>query len=450
LGLKSSQMTQILVLGAGRSATSLIDYLLANTQALQWELVVADKSLELAQQKVNGHTRGRAVAFDLNHENEVSRLIKEATLVISLLPARFHPTVGRICLQFGKSLLTASYVSPQMQELHEDVVSRGLLFLNECGLDPGLDHMTAMSALNKVRELPEAEIRSFISYTGGLMAPESEDNPWNYKFTWNPRNVVLAGKETAQFIRNGRYKYIPYHRLFTRLEKVQVEGYGEFEGYANRDSLKYRQLYGLQDVSTLIRGTLRRPGFCEAWNVFVQLGLTDDSYSLKDLSNMTYRDFINTFLYFHPHKSVEEKLCDYLNLPTTGDIMNKLKWLGIFENVPVALQQGSPADILQHILESKWYLGSQDKDMIVMQHQLGYLESGLETTLSMSLVSKGDDTQNTAMSKTVGWPLAIAAKLILTGKIQDTGVKVPLTEQYYAPILHELRHLGVQFIEKEL
>ena len=165
---------------------------------------------------------------------------------------------------------------------------------------------------------------------------------------------------------------------------------------------------------------------------------------------MTYRDFINTFLYFHPHKSVEEKLCDYLNLPTTGDIMNKLKWLGIFENVPVALQQGSPADILQHILESKWYLGSQDKDMIVMQHQLGYLESGLETTLSMSLVSKGDDTQNTAMSKTVGWPLAIAAKLILTGKIQDTGVKVPLTEQYYAPILHELRHLGVQFIEKEL
>ncbi|MDH3710780.1 MAG: saccharopine dehydrogenase NADP-binding domain-containing protein [Cyclobacteriaceae bacterium] len=443
-------MTQILVLGAGRSATSLIDYLLANTQALQWELVVADKSLELAQQKVNGHTRGRAVAFDLNHENEVSRLIKEATLVISLLPARFHPTVGRICLQFGKSLLTASYVSPQMQELHEDVVSRGLLFLNECGLDPGLDHMTAMSALNKVRELPEAEIRSFISYTGGLMAPESEDNPWNYKFTWNPRNVVLAGKETAQFIRNGRYKYIPYHRLFTRLEKVQVEGYGEFEGYANRDSLKYRQLYGLQDVSTLIRGTLRRPGFCEAWNVFVQLGLTDDSYSLKDLSNMTYRDFINTFLYFHPHKSVEEKLCDYLNLPTTGDIMNKLKWLGIFENVPVALQQGSPADILQHILESKWYLGSQDKDMIVMQHQLGYLESGLETTLSMSLVSKGDDTQNTAMSKTVGWPLAIAAKLILTGKIQDTGVKVPLTEQYYAPILHELRHLGVQFIEKEL
>ncbi len=449
MGLKSSQMTQILVLGAGRSATSLIDYLLANAQAHQWELVVADKSLQLAQQKVNGHTRGRAVAFDLKHENEVSSLIEQATLVISLLPAKLHHTVGRFCLQLGKSLLTASYVSPQMQELHKDVASRGLLFLNECGLDPGLDHMTAMSALNKVREFPEAKIQSFISYTGGLIAPESDDNPWNYKFTWNPRNVVLAGKETAQFIRNGRYKYIPYHRLFTRLEQVRVEGYGEFEGYANRDSLKYRQLYGLQHVSTMIRGTLRRPGFCEAWNVFVQLGLTDDSYSLKDLSKMTYRDFINTFLYFHSNKSVEEKLCDYLNLQASGDIMNKLQWLGIFENVPVALQQGSPADILQHILESKWHLGPQDKDMIVMQHQLGYLQSGRETTLSMSLVSKGDDTQNTAMSKTVGWPLAIAAKLVLTGKIQDSGVKVPLTEQYYVPILQELQQLGVQFIEKE-
>ena len=447
---KSCWMKQILILGAGRSASSLIDYLLENAQEHQWQVVVADRSLELAQQKLKGHARGTALEFDLQQEKSSNEQIAQADLVISMLPARLHPKVAEICLAQGKHLLTASYVSSSMQEFHQEAESRGLLFLNECGLDPGLDHMTAMWALDRVRQLDDSHIHRFISYTGGLIAPESDDNPWNYKFTWNPRNVVLAGKETAQFIRNGRYKYIPYHRLFTRLEAIEVSGYGQFEGYANRDSLKYRSLYQLEKVQTIIRGTLRRPGFCEAWNVFVQLGLTDDSYELKDLKEMTFRDYINTFMYFHPHKSVEEKLCDYLKLEMGGEIMQKLKWLGIFDPKPVNLERGSPADVLQKLLESKWGLNPQDKDMIVMQHQIGYTLAGKEHSHSVSMVSKGDNTSQTAMSKTVGWPMGIAAKLIMKGEISHRGVQVPVSPQYYEPILKELKQLGVQFIEQEL
>lgn len=442
-------MKRILVLGAGRSATSLISYLLKNAAPQSWEVCVGDISKELALQKVQGYDYGSAIEFNIDDMGLAQKEIERSDLVISMLPARLHPKVARICVSQGRHLLTASYVSPEMMELHKEATAKGILLLNECGLDPGLDHMTAMAALDDVRAKDGAMIDSFKSFTGGLMAPDSDDNPWHYKFTWNPRNVVLAGKETAQFIRKGRYKYIPYHQLFTRLEMVEIDGFGSFEGYANRDSLKYRSLYRLQDISTMIRGTLRRPGFCETWNVFVQLGMTDDSYQLENLGNMSYRDFVNTFLYYHPSKSAEEKLCDYLKLDPEGAIMQKLIWAGIFSNDPIGLASGSPAQILQYLLESKWSLGPADKDMIVMQHQLGYSMNGTSKNMIMSLITIGDDKEHTAMSKTVGWPLGIVAKLVLTGVIQDKGVQVPVSKQYYQPVLKELDELGVQFIEKE-
>ncbi len=442
-------MKQIFVIGAGRSATALIRYLVEESAQQDWHIRVGDLDEQLAASKVLGYATASALHFNIDDTSLAEREINEADLVISLLPARLHIKVAHLCLKHGKDLFTASYVSDEMKQLSDDVKASNLLFLNECGLDPGLDHMTAMSALDQVRAKPNAQIVSFKSYTGGLVAPESDNNPWHYKFTWNPRNVVLAGKQTAQFMRDGRTKYIPYHRLFTRLERIDVEGYGAFEGYANRDSLQYRSLYQLQNIDTMIRGTLRRPGFSEAWNVFVQLGLTDDSYQMENLSDVTYRELLNTFLYYHPTKSIEEKLCDYLSLQPQGAVMEKLQWLGLFNEDKIGLTSATPAQALQHLLESKWKLAEHDKDMIVMQHQINYTDNGEPKGLLMSLVTIGDDQDQTAMAKTVGWPLAIAAKLRLTENLNDSGVVVPVTSDYYQPILKELAQLGVDFIEEE-
>ena len=444
---RTLDMRRILVLGAGRMSSTLIDYLVDKGPEEGWQVRVADVSEELALKKVRGYANATAVGFDASNTAQLGNEVEAADLVISLLPVSFHVPIATACLTHRRSLLTASYATRDMNAMHEDAVTKGVLLLNECGLDPGLDHMTAMAALDSIRLEQKGTVDTFISYTGGLIAPESDNNPWHYKFTWNPRNVVLAGKETAQFIRNGRYKYIPYHRVFTRLDPIQVTGYGDFEGYPNRDSLKYRELYGLQAVETMIRGTLRRPGFCQAWNVLVQLGLTDDSYHLEDLSDMTFRDFINTFLFFHPTKSVEDKLCDYLQLNSDGEIMEQLRWLGIFEKRPVGLDRASPAKILQRLLEEKWCLNPDDKDMIVMQHQIGYSVGSRHQRLVTSLVVTGDDHQNTAMSKTVGYPLAIAAKLVLTNKIDEHGVRLPIRPCYYQPIISEMQSLGVKIIE---
>ncbi len=441
-------MKNILVLGAGRTVPSLIDYL-AKCTGPELSIRLADKSEQLALQKARNYSNVTGLQFDVSNKEQLNTEVNRADLVISLLPVKFHFEVAKSCLLARKHLLTASYISEEMKSLDNEAVGNGVLLLNECGLDPGIDHMTAMAALDAIRLKSGKKIESFVSYTGGLVAPESDNNPWHYKFTWNPRNVVLAGRETAQFIRNGRYKYIPYHRLFTRLEPVKITGFGDFEAYPNRDSLKYRELYGLDDVQTMLRGTLRRPGFCQGWNILVQLGLTDDSYTLEGLDGMTYRDFINTFLYYHPTKLVEEKLCQYLNIEPEGEVMKQLSWLGIFEKTAIGLDQASPADVLQHLLEQKWKLDPQDKDMIVMQHQVGYQgQNGIEK-LKTSLVVLGENPVHTAMAKTVGWPLAIAAKLILTGAINDRGVKLPVTAEYYKPILRELQTLGVSIIEEK-
>ncbi|GJM29364.1 MAG: saccharopine dehydrogenase [Cyclobacteriaceae bacterium] len=441
-------MKNVLILGAGRTVPSLIDYL-ARLSGLDIQIRVGDISEQLANQRALGYDNVTGFSFDVTDQSQREQEVLNADLVISLLPVKFHIEVAKTCLQYGKQMLTASYITPEMAKLDTEAKDKGILLLNECGLDPGLDHMTAMAALDYIRLKKGGEVFSFNSYTGGLIAPESDNNPWHYKFTWNPRNVVLAGTETARFIRNGKYKYIPYHCVFTRLDQVQVAGYGNFEGYPNRDSLKYRELYGLENVETMIRGTLRRPGFCDAWNVLVQLGLTDDSYQLEDLPQMTYRDFINTFLYYHPTKLVEDKLCEYLNIDPNGQVMKQLTWLGIFERRPINLAQASPAVVLQHLLEQKWKLEPDDKDMIVMQHQVGYRVNGKRHKHITSLVVVGDDHHQTAMSKTVGWPLAVAAKLVLSGSLKQKGVCVPVTAEFYKPIIQELTRLGVKITREE-
>lgn len=286
-----------------------------------------------------------------------------------------------------------------------------------------------MNVIDKIRD-NGGKIEEFETFTGGLIAPESDDNPWNYKFTWNPRNVVLAGQGGAvKFIQSGTYKYIPYCKLFRRTEIIDVEGYGKFEGYANRDSLMYRSVYKLEDVKTMYRGTLRKPGFSRAWNVFVQLGATDDSYTIPNSDELTFRDFINLFLAYNPTDSVELKLKHYLNMHQDDvELFEKLEWLDIFKPIQIPLRNATPAQILQYILERKWSLNKEDKDMIVMWHKFIYTMNGKRKELHSSMVVRGEDSLRTAMAKTVGYPVAIAAKMIL---------KIKLTPQEFIFLLQK-------------
>ncbi len=442
-------MKKILIIGAGLSTTSLINYLKDNSEEYNWKLTVGDYNLKRAQEKVNNHKNCEAIKFDIYNVEQKKQEIGKADLVVSMLPARMHIMVAETCLELNKDMVTASYVSNELKELNEQAKQKGLIFLNEVGVDPGIDHMSTMEVIDRVKSAG-GEMLSFRSYTGGLVAQKYDNNPWNYKFTWNPRNVVLAGQGTAQIIVNGKYKYIPYHQLFKRTIRINVLDVGEFEGYSNRDSLAYRKIYGLDNIGTMARGTLRRPGFCKAWNLFVQLGLTEDTYTLEDSENMSYRDFINTYLRYEENICVEEKLCKYLDINPDSYPVYLLRWLGIFSEKKIGLKNATPAQILQQLLEEKWSLDAGDKDMLVMQHQFGYKIDGKVKTISSSMVYEGKDSKNTAMAITVGLPTAIATKMILTGKIKIKGVHIPVIKEIYEPILEELKEHGIEFIEEEI
>lgn len=479
-------MKNILLIGAGRSASTLIKYLLYNSSQEDWQITVGDISLELAKQKIGNHLNAHAIAFDMNNEAQRGEEIAKADIVISMLPAALHLPVAKECLKQKKNLVTASYVSKQMEDLDADAKKAGVIFLNEIGLDPGIDHLSAMKVIDEVKA-KGGKMITFKSYCGGLVAPESNDNPWGYKFTWNPRAVVMAGQSgdspggTAQFLENGKVKCIPYSRLFSTTDTISVDGIGKFESYANRDSLSYIELYGLKDVKNMLRGTLRMPGYCKAWNSFVQLGITDGNCKIAGSENTTYAEFIQSFLP-SPHPSprergskedgsVKKKLAKFLHEKENSPVMKKLEWLGIFKNqkigpltlVPSPHGEGgnaSPAEILLDLLMKKWSLKSKDKDMVVMQHEFEYdltqphprpLSKGEGRKIkriTSSLVVIGDDQINTAMSKTVGLPLGIAAKLILNGKVNLKGVLIPTVKEIYNPVLSELENLGIKFVEK--
>lgn len=440
-------MKKILILGAGRSSTSLIQYLLTLAPSHQWEIVIGEMDTAFAKKKF---PEASVIEFNiLDHEKAASE-IKKANLVISMVPASLHIHAAKICAAHGIDFLTASYLNDDIKALEGEFKKNGAVCIMELGLDPGIDHMSAMKILDRIKK-KGCVLTGFETFTGGLLADnKAEDNPWQYKFTWNPRNVVMAGNGTVKFIQEGKFKYIPYHRLFKRTEVIHIPGYGYFEGYANRDSLKYLELYELEGIRTLYRGTLRRPGFCKAWDVFVQLGATDDSYKMEGVAQMTHRQFINSFLAYNPYDSVELKLAHYLNLELESEEMYKLKKIGIFENEPVGLSEGTPAQILEHILKKKWTLDPSDKDMVVMWHKFNFLENGEPKEIQSSMVAIGDDAINTAMAKTVGLPIAIAAKQVLSGAITLKGVFIPTLKEIYSPILDELDQLGFEFEEREI
>ncbi|GAB4377449.1 MAG: saccharopine dehydrogenase C-terminal domain-containing protein [Salibacteraceae bacterium] len=443
-----SEKRRILIIGAGLSTGVLVEYLNETAIKEDWEIRLGDKNFATAKNKAGGLERVTPFEMDVNDEIKRLNEISRADIVVSMLPAHMHLQVARECIALNKHMVTASYVSAEMAALDGLAKRAGVVIMNEIGVDPGIDHMSAVRVLNEIKA-EGGNMLQFETFTGGLPAPGSDDNPWRYKFAWNPRNVVLAGSGAAvKFRQEGQYKYIPYHQVFRRTELIDIPVYGKFEGYANRDSLKYREAYGINDIPTIYRGTLRRPGFCRAWDVFVKLGATDDSYVMEGSEKLTYRQFINSFLAYNPHDSVELKLMHYLKIDQDSDVMDKLESLDLFKDIEVGIPHATPAQILQHILEQKWTMTDDDRDMVVMYHLFGYELGGKKLQREAFMVKEGESCTRTAMALTVGLPVAVAVKMILKGKISTPGIQIPVKPEVYNPVMEELSHFGITFDER--
>jgi saccharopine dehydrogenase-like NADP-dependent oxidoreductase len=439
-------MKNILIIGAGRSSANLIKYLLEHAGPFDWHIRVGDMDVSFAQSKIGSSSLASAFKLDASNDEQRRMEIEKADLVISMLPASMHMKVAIDCIELCKNVITPSYIPDEMWELDAAARNKGVVILNEMGVDPGIDHMSAMKIIHRL-QAEGAQLESFESFTGGLIAPESDNNPWHYKVTWNPRNVVLAGYGgTARFKENGSTKFIPYHRLFERLTHVDLGADGSYTGYGNRDSIKYLKLYNLEAIPTLIRGTLRGAGFCEAWNILVQLGMTDDSFVHEFPKDATWESFTSSFLPLGEN-TIQNRLAAYLHVP--ANTLDMLKWLGIFEKKPIGIIKGTPAQALQRLIEQRWVLEENDKDMIVMWHRFRYTIDNKQVELQSKLISYGDDPIHTAMSKTVGLPIAIAAKHILNGTWNLKGVLLPTSAEIYEPVLQELETLGIRFSESE-
>lgn len=436
---------KIILFGAGRSATYLIDYLLKHSVEENWKIILADTNVNAAKIKLNNHPNGEAVPCDI-HDTEIrGQLIKSANFVISMLPAYLHMLVAKDCILYGVDMATASYLSDELMALEDEIKEKGLVFASELGLDPGLDHMSAMKIFDEIKR-NNGTITSFESYTGGLVAPESDDNPWHYKISWNPRNVVLAGQCTSQFLQHGEVKYIPYNRLFKEAKNIDVNGHGQYSMYVNRDSIKYIELYGLEGIETMIRGTFRGNNYCEAWSVLVDLGLTDNTTKLSLSGNFQYLTLIHGFL-----KGSGNDFKSRIEL-TIGRIISQatfdqIEWLGLFGENLCTLENPTPAEFLEYVIVNKWVLSPTDRDLIVMEHKIKYTIEEKEYYLSSTLYREGTDETHTAMSELVGLPLAIYTRHRMKGKFQKPGCILPLTEDIYQPILDELEEMGIKFIE---
>ena len=497
-------MKHILLFGAGKSATVLIDYLKKLATEYQYTVTVADGNLDNAQSKVGKHTLVNAAEVNVEEETNRQQLIAQADVVISLLPPSLHYLVAVDCVQFGKHLLTASYIDDKIQALQKQIEEKGLLFLCEMGLDPGIDHMSAMQLIHRIKDVG-GKIKSFKSHCGGLVAPESDDNPWHYKISWNPRNVVLAGKAGAIYKENGVIKNVDYKDLFTTGNLVNVNTDMLLAYYPNRDSLGYIPIYHLEEASTFIRTTLRHPDFCFGWKNIIELHLTDETAEY-DTDGMTIAGFFKAHFekygfsewlkeMLHSRLSFAKDLMDNLvklldaeqEMDTKGldsdksflmvneegqldslEIENvknqaaatlavkmheanlslkQLFFLGLESDELINKGFCSAADILQFILEKKLALLPSDKDMVVMLHEIEYELNGNIHLVKSSLIAKGNDSVHTAMAKTVGLPLGIAAKFILDGSLTTRGLHIPIVSNIYDSVLKELETYDIQFIE---
>ena len=420
----------ILLLGAGKSATVLIDYLLKESETNKWKFIIADANKEQILLKTDNSRFAEAVQIDITNDKEREKIIQSVHVVISMMPPALHFLVAKDCVEYRKHLLTASYLDNNIKSLRDEIVQRKLLFLCEIGLDPGIDHMSAMKIIDGIKA-KGGNIRSFKSHCGGLVAPESDDNPWHYKISWNPRNVVMAGKGGAEYKLNNCLHHKGYGELFKNCSQINIEGLGNLAVYPNRDSLSYIPVYKLDKVDTFIRTTLRYPSFCESWYAIVQAGLTNEVDEINT-SGLTFAKWSAAIIAF---------------VNDSNKLM--LQFLGLFDETLIPASAKSSADVLQYLLETNLAMQPTDKDMIVMLHEIEYAVSGKIIKIESNLIVKGEDSLRTAMAKTVGLPLGIAAKLILNGNIQLTGLHIPITKEIYEPLLKELEINGIKFTEKE-
>jgi saccharopine dehydrogenase-like NADP-dependent oxidoreductase len=433
-------LKNILLFGAGKSATVLIDYLLANALENKWQVTIADTNKSLIDAKTNNHVAAVAVALNVTNNLERQALIEKSDLVISMMPPFLHIHIAKDCLAFNKHLLTASYADNNIKAMADEAKNKGIIFLCEMGLDPGIDHMSAMQLIHQIKN-KGGEITSFKSHCGGLIAPESDDNPWHYKITWNPKNVVLAGKAGATYKLNGAVIQEKYEQLFSKINAVEIENKDAKNlcYYPNRDSISYIDLYELPKVKTFIRTTLRHKLFMQGWQNIIALKLTDEIVAYQS-DDMSLASFYET--HFKAHE-IDLNDIDAINL-------SLIAYLGLNDNKTI-INKGmiSAADALQIALEKKLALADTDKDMIVMQHEVEYNLNNSAHKIISSLIVKGTDCLRTAMAKTVGLPLGIAAKLILNNTIKSTGLQLPLTPEIYEPVLAELQTNGITFKETE-
>jgi len=443
-------MHRILVLGAGASTPCLIDYLLRNAQKHDWFVTVGDRDLAAADRRVGAHEFGNAIEFDVNDIELLTSQIRKSDLVVNMMPPTFQPQIAVECLQIGRPMVSVSYRDVSLRHYHREAQRKGLLILTELGLDPGIDHMTAMTVIDRVKK-QGGVVESFESYGGGLPAPDAEDNPFGYVITWNPRNVVMAGEKGAQFLDRGNLRIVPYHQLFQNSWHVVVPGIGDMEAYPNRDSLTYRRLYGIPEVSNMIRGTIRYPGFCETWTQIVRLGLPNESLRIPNLADLTWADFVEMFIPTPvAGDDLPTRVANYLGISPPGSIIQNLKWLGLFSEEKTEVADETAAAAMVELLNRKLRLTSEDRDMVILQHvfEVRYPSEGdRKERIVATLVAYGEPGGFTAMARTVGLPAAIGAKLMLTERMPLVGCQIPTHPSIYRPILAELEKEEIRMTE---
>ena len=444
-------MKQILVLGAGQSAPYMISYLLKEAEKYDWFVTVGDLNPALARKCVAGHQKGDGVYFDVNDAVMRRTHVEKSDIVINFLPPKYQYLLALSCTTYGCHMITASYQDDRLRDVEPDAIRKGVLILNEMGLDPGIDHMSAMSMIEKIRS-KNGRVVSFKSYGSGLPAPESATNPLRYVITWNARNVVMAGDQGAQYMYKNNIKILPYHEVFQRTWSVDLHGIGTMEAYPNRDSLKYIDLYGLSDVETMIRGTLRYPGWSETWLQVVRLGLSNETMHIPNLSQRTYRNLLDMFLPLHaPGADLEQRVANLLHISPTGKIMDNLRWLGLFSDEKIRSEGDTASDVLIGLLREKLVLDEKGRDMVAIVHELEAVYPGgkkkREKTTS-TFIEYGEPGGFTAIAKTVGLPAAIAAKLVLLGEIPLNGCHIPTHPIIYSKTLAELQKQGFKFVEE--
>ena len=436
-------MLRVVIFGVGKSSSYLIKKLQDISSTISLHITLADKNWNQLPENCKNHKDTTYKLVDINNSDETKNLIVSQNLVISMLPAHLHINIAKLCLKNKKELLTASYISEEMQQLDTQARENGLLFLNEMGVDPGLDHMSAMSIIDTLKT-KEATINSFYSHTGGLISKYTPNN-WNYKFTWNPKNVITAGSDGAVFLKNSEKKHLDYNEIFSEIIPVKINN-KIYDSYANRNSLKYIKKYNLEGINNLYRGTLRHHNYCYAWNVFVQLGMTNDVHLLTFNEDATRKDFITYF--FNTNILTETSFCKKNNITKENSLFKKFDLLGFFNNdKTLTINKGTAADILLSILLEEWKMEKNDKDILLMQHQINYSIDGINYKTKSEISILGEDNQYTAMAKTVGAPMFETALLMLHNKIELTGVHIPTTPVIYRPVLDKLKKHGLNFIE---